>query len=64
VLVTAAADHVPAPLIEQLRDGGRLVIPAGDPAGDQELLLVEKRNGRVITRPVLPVRFVPLTRDR
>jgi protein-L-isoaspartate(D-aspartate) O-methyltransferase len=63
ILVTAAAEHVPGPLIDQLRNGGRLVIPAGDPGGDQELLLLEKHGGRITTRSVLPVRFVPLTRE-
>jgi len=64
ILVTAAADHVPGPLVEQLRDGGRLIMPAGDPWGEQELILLEKQDGKVTARSIIPVRFVPLTRDR
>jgi protein-L-isoaspartate(D-aspartate) O-methyltransferase len=60
VIVTAAPDHVPKPLVDQVRVGGRLVIPVG--RGSQDLLVYEKRADglREITR--LPVRFVPLTR--
>jgi protein-L-isoaspartate(D-aspartate) O-methyltransferase len=65
ILVTAAPDHVPPALIEQLRPGGRLVLPVGAEGGDQSLRVVEKdRDGRVSERTVLAVRFVPLTRDR
>ncbi len=64
IVVTAATEQVPGPLIDQLKNGGRLVIPAGDPGGDQELLLLEKHDGRITTRSILPVRFVPLTRER
>lgn len=61
IIVTAGADHVPAPLIAQLKPGGRMVIPVG--RGDQELLLIEKRaDGSVRRRSVLPVLFVPFTR--
>jgi protein-L-isoaspartate(D-aspartate) O-methyltransferase len=62
IIVTAAASHVPAPLIEQLKPGGRMVIPVGSPFLTQYLLLVEKSAaGRVTTRELLPVLFVPLT---
>ena len=62
VLVTAGASHVPPALVRQLRAGGRIVIPVGDPMGYQELTVVEKAaDGTVSTRRVLPVRFVPLT---
>jgi len=65
ILVTAAAPHIPQPLIEQLRTGGRLVIPVGEAYGQQELMLVEKdRKGKVASRPLLGVAFVPLTRDQ
>lgn len=61
ILVTAAASHVPPPLIAQLKAGGRLVIPVGAPFMIQYLLLIEKAgDGSVSTRQVLPVRFVPL----
>jgi protein-L-isoaspartate(D-aspartate) O-methyltransferase len=62
IIVTAAASHVPAPLTEQLRPGGRLVIPVGLPYMHQELLLIEKdASGQYRTRDVLGVAFVPLT---
>jgi protein-L-isoaspartate(D-aspartate) O-methyltransferase len=63
ILVTAGAAHVPPALVQQLKPGGRMVIPVGDPMGYQELTLVEKSvAGSVKTSQVLPVRFVPLTR--
>ena len=61
ILVTAAASHVPPPLIAQLKAGGRMVIPVGAPFMIQYLLLIEKAgDGSVSTRQVLPVPFVPL----
>jgi protein-L-isoaspartate(D-aspartate) O-methyltransferase len=63
IIVTAAASHVPPPLQEQLKPGGRIVIPLGPPYMFQELLVLEKdENGAFATRNVLPVSFVPLTR--
>ncbi len=65
IIVTAAPAAVPQPLIDQLKPGGRMVIPVGAPSDVQHLLLVEKQSdGRATTRRTLPVRFVPLTRDR
>jgi protein-L-isoaspartate(D-aspartate) O-methyltransferase len=62
IVVTAAASHVPPPLIAQLKPGGRMVIPVGGRFAIQQLLLVEKSAaGETITRQVAPVRFVPLT---
>ncbi|NUS61125.1 MAG: protein-L-isoaspartate(D-aspartate) O-methyltransferase [Lysobacter sp.] len=64
IVVTAAAESVPPPLIAQLKPGGRMVIPVGTSFFTQRLLLVTKdAKGRVRTRSVLPVRFVPLTGD-
>jgi protein-L-isoaspartate(D-aspartate) O-methyltransferase len=63
VVVTAAAEHVPPPLIEQLKDGGRIIIPLGSPFFTQNLVLVIKRGDDITTRNLLPVRFVPFTRD-
>jgi protein-L-isoaspartate(D-aspartate) O-methyltransferase len=64
VIVTAAAPHIPQPLIDQLRPGARLVIPVGLPYSYQELMVVEKRaNGEIETWRVLGVSFVPLTGD-
>ena len=63
IIVTAGADHVPQPLIRQLRPGGRMVIPVGRSWNRLDLTVVEKdRRGRLKTRRVLPVAFVPLTR--
>ncbi len=62
IVVTAAAGHVPPPLVRQLRPGGRMVIPVGGRFTTQYLLLVEKDEaGQVTTRQLLPVIFVPLT---
>ncbi|RMH17646.1 MAG: protein-L-isoaspartate(D-aspartate) O-methyltransferase [Acidobacteria bacterium] len=64
IIVTAAPDHVPQPLIEQLAPGGRMVLPVGKPYDTQDLLLVEKSSdGEVTTRTIIPVAFVPLTGD-
>jgi len=61
ILVTAAAGYVPPPLLEQLRPGGRMVIPVGSIYGVQNLVLVRKSaDGEIRTRTLLPVRFVPL----
>jgi protein-L-isoaspartate(D-aspartate) O-methyltransferase len=65
IIVTAAASHIPKPLIEQLKPGGRLVIPVGHPHLYQELTLVEKdENGELDIRQVLGVAFVPLQGER
>ncbi|MEZ5568803.1 MAG: protein-L-isoaspartate(D-aspartate) O-methyltransferase [Halioglobus sp.] len=62
IIVTAAAEVIPPSLLRQLKPGGRLVIPVGEQAGHQALLVVEvDANGEVAQRTVLPVRFVPLT---
>ena len=65
VIVTAAAEEIPKPLVEQLKGGGRMAIPLGGRFVVQELVLVEKdESGEVTTRSVLPVEFVPLRRRR
>jgi protein-L-isoaspartate(D-aspartate) O-methyltransferase len=64
IMVTAGAPHVPPALVAQLKPGGRMVIPIGEPSSIQSLTLVEKKaDGTVERREVVPVRFVPLTRD-
>lgn len=60
IIVTCAPNHIPEPLIEQLAEGGRMVIPVGD-YPFQYLKLVEKIKGKVISKEVLPVAFVPMT---
>jgi protein-L-isoaspartate(D-aspartate) O-methyltransferase len=63
ILITAAPDHVPEPLIEQLKPGGRMVVPVGPIAATQQLRVLEKdAAGKVTSRVVAPVRFVPLRR--
>ncbi|TDI12008.1 MAG: protein-L-isoaspartate(D-aspartate) O-methyltransferase [Acidobacteria bacterium] len=59
IVVTAAPPHVPQPLVEQLAQGGRLVIPVG--TAYQELLVLEKTAGGLVRRRSIPVRFVPMT---
>jgi len=65
IMVTAAAPSVPKPLVDQLKPGGRLVIPVGGQWDVQELLVIEKKaDGATTTRRTIPVRFVPLTRGK
>ena len=65
IIVTAAAEHIPKPLLQQLKPHGKLVIPVGEEHGYQELLLVQVgEDGEIEQQSVLPVRFVPLTGDR
>jgi protein-L-isoaspartate(D-aspartate) O-methyltransferase len=62
IIVTAAASHIPPPLLQQLKPGGRMVIPVGSPFLTQQLTWVEKTpEGSLRTRQMLPVAFVPLT---
>lgn len=60
IIVTCAPERVPQPLVSQLKEGGRMIIPVG-PAGDQELYVLWKKGDKVERRAVLPVRFVPMT---
>jgi len=60
IMVTCAPEAVPQPLIAQLKDGGRMIIPVG-PMGNQQLVLLRKAEERLEKRAVLPVRFVPMT---
>jgi protein-L-isoaspartate(D-aspartate) O-methyltransferase len=62
IVVTAAAEHIPPPLIAQLKEGGKMVIPVGSPFFVQTLMLVEKRGSETRTRSLIPVRFVPFKR--
>ncbi len=64
IIVTAAPEEIPQPLIDQLKEGGRMVIPTGEAWAVQTLTLVEKKDGQIVRRGVAPVRFVPLTRDK
>ncbi len=63
IVVTAAAEHIPPPLLAQLKDGGKMIIPVGSPFMVQNLMLVEKKGESITTTSLMPVRFVPFTRD-
>ena len=59
VIVTCAPDHIPTPLIDQLKEGGRMIVPVG--SFSQELKKIVKRSGKMEATDVLPVIFVPMT---
>lgn len=61
IIVTCAPDDVPKPLTDQLAEGGRMVIPVGETGGFQQLVILRKENGKLVTKRTLPVRFVPMT---
>lgn len=63
IIVTCAPERVPQPLVDQLKDGGRMIIPVG-PSSDQKLYLLEKRGKKVEQRAVLAVSFVPMTGNK
>jgi len=60
IIVTCAPEHIPQPLVDQLKEGGRMLIPVGPPL-DQTLYVLEKHHGQIQQHAVLPVRFVPMT---
>lgn len=62
IIVTAAPDHIPAPLVQQLKEGGRMVIPIGPPGSYQTLWRLTKQDGKVVSENITGVAFVPLTR--
>jgi protein-L-isoaspartate(D-aspartate) O-methyltransferase len=61
IMITAAVDHIPPPLIQQLKDGGQLILPLGNPLYYQTLTLVRKREDEIYTRHISDVQFVPMT---
>jgi protein-L-isoaspartate(D-aspartate) O-methyltransferase len=63
IIVTCAPENVPQPLIDQLQDGGRMIIPVGKRLA-QQLYLLEKKNGQLKESATLPVRFVPMLREK
>ncbi len=63
IIVTAAPDHIPQPLVNQLKEDGIMVIPVGPPGWNQVLWKVTKENGEIITEKIADVAFVPLTRE-
>jgi len=62
IMVTAAPQTIPQPLIDQLAEGGRMILPVGAPSAVQELILVVKRNGKTEEKRLTFVRFVPFKR--
>lgn len=64
IVVTAAAEYIPAPLKEQLKDGGRMIIPVGSPYMTQQLMLIEKTGNTYRTSSKMAVRFVPFKRSK
>jgi protein-L-isoaspartate(D-aspartate) O-methyltransferase len=64
IVVTASPDHIPPSLISQLKEGGRMIIPVDSGGISQQLVLVEKIDGEIRKKNVLPVRFVPFTRSK
>jgi protein-L-isoaspartate(D-aspartate) O-methyltransferase len=64
IIVTAAAEFVPPPLLEQLKDGGKIIIPIGSPFMNQMLMSIEKKGEKVTTKSLMPVMFVPFTRKQ
>ena len=64
IVVTAAAEYIPAPLKEQLKDGGRMIIPVGSPYMTQQLMLIEKTGNTYRTSSKMAVRFVPFKRNQ
>jgi protein-L-isoaspartate(D-aspartate) O-methyltransferase len=61
IIVTCAPDHIPPPLVAQLKDGGRMVVPVGPPGGYQSMFLIVKEGEEVVSNNLGGVRFVPLT---
>jgi protein-L-isoaspartate(D-aspartate) O-methyltransferase len=64
IMVTAGAEKIPGPLLEQLKDGGRMIIPVGPHKGIRQLVLLEKRGDKIKRRNMMAVRFVPFTRKK
>ncbi len=64
VMVTAGAEEIPMALVEQLEHGGRMIIPVGPHNAVRQLVLVTKRKNKICKRNLMPVRFVPFTREK
>jgi protein-L-isoaspartate(D-aspartate) O-methyltransferase len=63
IIVTCAPSAIPAPLQEQLAEGGRMIIPVGEENTVQELVLIRKKKGKLLEENIIPVRFVPMLRE-
>ncbi len=64
IIVTAGAESIPLFLVEQLAENGRMIIPIGPHNGIRQLVLLKKKNGKIKSRTLMPVRFVPFVRDK
>jgi protein-L-isoaspartate(D-aspartate) O-methyltransferase len=64
IMVTAADDHIPQPLLDQLAENGRLIMPVGSPSSAQQIVLAVKKNGKIEKSKLAMVRFVPLLRNQ
>jgi len=64
IIVTAAAPKIPQPLLDQLKEGGKMIIPVGPVSMVQNLMLIEKSGNKTTTKKLIPVRFVPFTRKK
>jgi protein-L-isoaspartate(D-aspartate) O-methyltransferase len=64
IMVTAADDHIPQPLLDQLAENGRLIMPVGSPSSAQQIVLAIKKNGKIEKSKLAMVRFVPLLRNQ
>ena len=63
IMVTAGAEYIPQPLVDQLKVGGRLIIPVGPHNGIRQLVLVTKKKSKIVKKNLMAVRFVPFTRN-
>ena len=63
IIVTAGAEEIPKPLVEQLKNGGKMIIPVGPHRGVRQLVRVEKKDGKIRKKELMAVRFVPFTRN-
>ncbi len=64
IMVTAGADSIPQPLLDQLKDGGRMIIPVGPYNAVRQLVLAKKKKNKITTKNLMAVRFVPFTREK
>ena len=64
IIVTAGAEKIPQPLVDQLAEGGRMIIPVGPHRGVRQLIQLDKRNGKIKKKELMAVRFVPFTREK
>lgn len=64
IMVTAASEYIPPPLINQLKDGGKMIIPVGSPFSVQTLMMITKKGEKITTKSLMLVRFVPFTRKK